>query len=50
MCVIMYATTMLISPNEITNMTIVYDYYMCGWRGKMKVQIFHSLLNELLDA
>jgi hypothetical protein len=30
--------------NEITNAIIICDYYMFGWKSKMKVHIFHPIL------
>ncbi len=34
---------------EVTNATIVCDYYIFGWKNQMKVHIFHPILNVYLD-
>jgi hypothetical protein len=38
MCVVIYVTIV------ITYVTIICDYYMFGWKSKMKVDIFHPIL------
>jgi hypothetical protein len=44
MCAIIYATIILTESNEVANVIIVCDYYMFGWKSKMKVHIFHPIL------
>ncbi len=34
---------------SISNANIVCDYYMFGWKSKMKVHIFNPILNWSLD-
>ncbi len=40
---------MLQMPNEVANVIIICDYYMFGWKSKMKVHIFYPILNGYLD-